>query len=189
MKLLLSSRTGLVRLNGVLPLIVFLAVLTACSPGKKTPVVLERQGWVSDYVGKLTAGDRARFTANLQSYEEETCHQVYLLIVPGLKGEHIVEFSQRHAAAWDIGQPGFGNGFLVTVAIEENAVRIETGSSFEWFIQDGSAEKVLKEEMFPLFRKNKFVEALERGLEKIMVAGRLKPIPEDHRPEACRRQQ
>ncbi|MBW2502624.1 MAG: TPM domain-containing protein, partial [Deltaproteobacteria bacterium] len=72
---------------------------------------------------------------------------------------------------------------------EEGAVRIESGSSFQWFIQDGSAEKVLQEVMFPLFRENKFVAGLELGLEKIMAAGRLKPIPENHRPAVCRRQQ
>ena len=189
MKLLPSSETGRERLKVVLPLIVLLGLLASCSPGKKSPEVLERRGWVNDYAGKLAAGDRDRIAAVLQSYEEETCHQVYLLIVPGLQGENIVTFSQRHGTAWDIGQPGFGNGFLVTVAMKEGAVRIETGSSFEWFIQDGSAEKVLKEVMFPLFRENKFVEGLELGLEKIMAAGRLKPIPENHRPKVCRRQQ
>lgn len=189
MKLLPSNRAGQERLKGFLPAIVLLALLAACSPAKKSPEVLERQGWVSDYAGKLAAGDRTRIAAVLQSYEEETCHQVYLLIVPSLRGENIVEFSQRHGTAWDIGQPGFGNGFLVTVAMEEGAVRIESGSSFQWFIQDGSAEKVLQEVMFPLFRENKFVEGLELGLEKIMAAGRLKPIPENHRPAVCRRQQ
>ena len=176
-------------MKGVLSCIVLLAFLAACLPGKKSAETLERQGWVSDYAGKLSPADRARIDASLQAYEGETCHQVYLLIVPGLKGEDIVTFSQRHGTAWDIGQPGFGNGFLVTVAMEEGAVRIETGASFEWFIQDGSAERVLKEVMFPLFREGKFIEGLERGLEEVMAAGRLKPIPEDHRPEVCRRQE
>jgi uncharacterized protein len=189
MKLLPSNWAGHKRLKGFLPAIVLLALLAACSPAKKSPGVLERQGWVSDYAGKLAAEDRTRIAAVLQSYEEETCHQVYLLIVPNLKGENILEFSQRHGTAWDIGQPGFGNGFLVTVAMEEGAVRIETGSSFEWFIENGSGERVLKEVMFPLFRENKFVAGLELGLAEIMAAGRLKPIPENHRPAVCRRQQ
>jgi uncharacterized membrane protein YgcG len=71
------------------------------------------------------------------------------------------------------------------MAIQEGTVRIETGSAFEWFIQDGSADKVLKEVMFPLFRQERFVEGIERGLDEIMTAGRLKPIPEDHKPDTC----
>ena len=159
-----------------------------CSKKQDSPAVLERQGWVSDYAGVLQPEDKTRISAALDSYEKETCHQVFLLIVPALAGEHIAEFSQRMASAWEIGQPGYGNGFLVSVAMEEGAVRIETGSAFEWFIQDGKADKVLKEVMFPLFREGLIVQGIERGLEEIMTAGRLKPIPENHRPDICRQE-
>lgn len=147
--------------------------------------MLKRQGWVSDYADILKPEEKTRISAVLQSYEKETCHQIYLLIIPSLNKENIVEFSQRTATAWDIGQPGFGNGFLVIIAMEEGTVRIETGSAFEWFIQDGTADKILKDVMFPLFRQQKFVAGIERGLDEIMAAGRLKPIPEGHKPDSC----
>jgi uncharacterized protein len=171
-------------LNCILAAILLLS-LAACSPKEDSPAVLVRQGWVSDYAEVLQPEDKMRISAALESYEKETCHQVFLLIIPALAGEPIAEFSQRTAAAWEIGHPGFGNGFLVSIAMEEGAVRIETGSAFEWFIQDGAADKILQEVMFPLFRKGLFVQGIERGLEEIMTAGRLKPIPENHRPDIC----
>ena len=158
----------------------------ACSPKDNSPDVLLRQGWVSDYAGKLKPEEKSRLAVALEAYEKETCHQIFVLIIPSLAGENIADFSQRTALAWEIGQPGFGNGFLVTVALEEGVVRIETGSAFEWFIENGTADKILKEVMFPLFRQDRFVEGLERGLDEIMLAGRLKQIPVDHRPEFCR---
>ncbi len=170
----------------LLLLVIFLIHLTGCSKKQDSPAVLVRQGWVSDYAGVLQPEDKTRISAALDLYEKETCHQIFLLIIPSLAGEHIAEFSQRTASAWEIGQPGFGNGFLVSVAMEEGAVRIETGSAFEWFIQDGKADKILKEVMFPLFREVLTVQGIERGLEEIMAAGRLKPIPENHRPDICR---
>jgi len=166
--------------------VMLLLASTACSPKENSPGVLERQGWVSDYAGQLKPAEKNRLAAALESYEKETCHQIFVLIIPYLAGENIVDYSQRTALAWEIGQPGFGNGFLVTIALEEGAVRIETGSAFEWFIQNGTADRILKEVMFPLFRKDKFVEGLERSLEEIMLAGRLKQIPANHRPEICR---
>jgi uncharacterized protein len=169
----------------ILGVILSLAV-AACSPKDDSPAVLARQGWVSDYADKLKPEDKKRISTSLEAYEKETCHQIFLLIIPSLGGETIAEFSQRTASAWDIGQPGFGNGFLVSIALDEGTVRIETGSAFEWFIQDGTADKILKGVMFPFFRQDKFVEGLERGLEEIMIAGRLKPIPEDHKPDICR---
>jgi uncharacterized protein len=166
--------------------LMLLISLAACSPKEDSLQVPARQGWVSDYADKLGPEDKIRISNVLATYEKETCHQIFLLIVPSLAGENIAEFSQRTATAWNIGQPGLGNGFLVTIALDEGIVRIETGSAFEWFIQNGTADKILKEVMFPLFRQDRFVEGVERGLEEIMIAGRLKPIPENHKPDICR---
>jgi len=192
MKLLRCSCKGkdLMQECGSILIAVMLASLllqiTACTPKENSPAVMQRQGWVSDYAKILKPEEKARITAALESYEKETCHQVFVLIIPTLAGESIVDFSQRTATAWDIGQPGFGNGFLISVAMQEGTVRIETGSAFEWFIQNGTADRILKEVMFPLFRQDNFIGGLERGLEEIMAAGRLKPIPDNHKPDICR---
>jgi uncharacterized protein len=185
MKLLRSNYFLKNSLRSFLLGVFFLISLSACSPKDDSPAVLVRQGWVSDYAEKLKPEDKIRISAALEAYEKETCHQVFLLIVPSLAGENVVEFSQRTASAWEIGQTGYGNGFLVSIALQEGTVRIETGSAFEWFIENGTADKILKEVMFPLFREDGFVEGLERGLEEIMIAGRLKPIPENHKPAIC----
>ena len=179
----------LIRYTGALALLFFAVILLSaggCRKKEDLPKVLERQGWVSDYADMLKTEEKKRISSELESYENETCHQIYLLIVPSLEGENIVEFSQRTASAWEIGQPGFGNGFLVTIAMQEGTVRIETGSAFEWFIQNGTADKILQEVMFPLFRQERFIDGIERGLKEIMAAGLLKPIPESHKPDNCR---
>ncbi len=166
--------------------LILLSTLAACTPQKITPAVRARQGWVSDYADILKPEEKTSLSDTLEAYEMETCHQIFVLIVPSLAGDNIEDFSKRTATGWNIGQPGFGNGFLVSIAMEEGSVRIETGSAFEWFIQDGTADRILKEVMFPLFRQDRFVEGLQHGLEEIMAAGRLKPIPEDHKPDMCR---
>jgi uncharacterized protein len=167
-----------------LGLVLFLTA--GCTKKEDAPGVLQRQGWVSDYAEALTSEEKNRISHALETYEKETCHQVYLLIIPSLEGESIAAFSMRTASAWEIGQPGFGNGFLVTMALQEGAVRFEAASAFEWIIQNGTADKILKEVMIPLFREERLVEGIERGLEEIMVAGRLKEIPDDHKPAICR---
>ena len=157
-----------------------------CTKKEQTPEALVRQGWVTDYADILKPADKSRLVGQLSAYEKEICHQVMVVIIPSLAGEHIVDFSQRTFAAWEIGQPNFGNGILVSIAIQEGSVRIETGSAFEWLIQDGTADRILKEIMFPLFRQDRFVDGVEQGLAEIMQAARLKVIPEDHKPDICR---
>jgi len=165
---------------------VMLLVVAACSKKEESPPVVQRQGWVTDYAGILSPEDKSRISDELAAYEKESCHQIFLLIVPSLDGEKMVAFSQRTAKAWGIGQPGLDNGFLLTIAMQEGTIRIETGSYFEWFIQNGTAAQILQEVMIPLFKEDKFVEGVKRGLEEIMAAGRLKPIPADQKPDICR---
>ena len=170
----------------VLLIAVMLLQSGGCSKKEKTPEALARQGWVTDYADALKPADKSRLAGQLSAYEKEICHQVMVVIIRSLAGEHIVDFSQRTFAAWEIGQSGFGNGILVSIAIQEGSVRIETGTAFEWLIQDGTADRILKEVMFPLFRQDRFVDGLEQGLAEIMQAARLKVIPADHRPDICR---
>ena len=157
-----------------------------CTKKEPPPETLVRQGWVTDYADILKPADKSRLADQLAAYEKETCHQVLVVIIPSLAGEHIMDFSQRTFAAWEIGLPGFGNGILVSIATQEGSVRIETGTAFEWLIQDGTADRILKEVMFPLFRQDRLVDGLEQGLADIMQAARLKVIPADHKPDICR---
>ncbi len=166
---------------------VLLLSFAGCTKKDQTPQSLARDGWITDYANILSQADKSRLSATLAAYEKETCHQVLVLIVPSLEGESIEGFSQRTAAAWDIGQPGFGNGILVSIALQDGSVRIEAGSAFEWFIQKGTADRILKEVMFPYFRNERFLEGIEQGLAEIMKAALLKVIPEDHRPDVCRK--
>jgi uncharacterized protein len=164
---------------------VVLLTAVGCTKKDEPPQPLTRDGWITDFAGILPEADKSRMSASLAEYEKETCHQIMVLIVPSLAGESMESFSQRNATAWDIGQPGFGNGILLSIAMQEGSIRIETASAFDWFIEKGVSDKVLKEVMIPSFRAEKFVEGIEQGLTEIMQAARLKTIPEDHRPEVC----
>jgi len=166
---------------------VLLLSVAGCTKKDQTPPPLARDGWITDYAEILSQADNSRISASLAAYEEETCHQILVLIVPSLAGESIENFSKRTATAWDIGQPGFGNGILVTIALQEGSVRFEAGSAFESLIEKGAADRILKEVMFPHFRDERFVDGIEQGLAEIMQAARLRVIPEDHRPDVCRK--
>jgi uncharacterized protein len=166
---------------------VLLLSVAGCMKKDQTPQPLARDGWITDYAEILSPADNSRISASLAAYEEATCHQILVLIVPSLAGESIEDFSKRTATAWDIGQPGFGNGILVSIALQEGSVRFEAGSAFESLIEKGAADRILKEVMFPHFRDERFVDGIEQGLAEIMQAARLRVIPEDHRPDVCRK--
>jgi len=177
---LLSSASALL-------LVLVLILPTIGCTKKKTPETIAKQGWVTDSADLLPQEDEDRISASLAAFEQETCHQVLVLIVQTLDGETIQELSHKTAVAWHIGQQGLDNGILLTIAVQDHKMRIETGQTFEWFIgQDGGAEKILRENIVPYFSQQRFTEGIEEGLAAIMQVARLEVIPEESRPEICR---
>ena len=158
--------------------------LVGCS-GKQAPV-LEKRGRVNDFAGALTEETELSLTSDLTQYEKETCHQLYVLVVDSLHGETIQEVSKRTALQWEIGSPALNNGILLSVAIDEGQARIEVGSALETIIEQGAAERILKSEMFPLFKEGKIDQGIIEGVESIMEEARRLRIPDELRPPVCR---
>jgi uncharacterized protein len=95
-----------------------------------------------------------------------------VLIIPSLGEEKIETFSLRTANVWGLGNKGFDDGILVTLAMKERKERIELGEGMERFISDADAKQILETEMTPRFAKRDFSGGLERGLERLMDEGR-----------------
>jgi uncharacterized protein len=158
--------------------------LMGCS--QKQSQVLEKRGRVNDLAGVLTEETELSLTSDLAQYERETCHQLFVLVVDSLKGETIQEMSNRTALQWEIGYPALNNGILLSVAIDEGQARIEVGSALETIIEQGAAERILKSEMFPLFKAGKIDKGIIEGVEAIMMEARKLRIPDELRPPVCR---
>lgn len=97
----------------------------------------------------------------LRSYEEETSHQIAILIIPTLSSENIESFSLRVANSWGLGQKDINNGILVTLAMKEKKFRIELGLGMARFISDATAQAIINNSMFPAFRKSDYAAGLE----------------------------
>jgi uncharacterized protein len=92
--------------------------------------------------------------------------------VPTLSGESIETFSSRVANSWGVGYKNLDNGILVTLAMKEQAVRIELGKGMERYISDAKAKSIIESSMTPAFAKGDFAGGLESGLDKLMQEAR-----------------
>jgi uncharacterized protein len=132
-------------------------------------------GWVNDTAGVLTQAQQERLASTLEKYQQETQethHQIAILIVPSLGEESIETFSLRTANAWGLGNKGFDDGILVTLAMKERTARIELGTGIQRFISDADAKRIIDTEMTPLFSNGDISGGLERGVERLMEQGR-----------------
>lgn len=131
---------------------------------------LERR--VTDVANVLSISDRNRLAKMLELYEQETSHQLAVLVITTLSEESIDSFSLRVANAWGLGQKGLNNGILVTLAIKERKVRIELGLGMEKYITNAAAQSIISNAMVPAFRKGDYSGGLQAGLEFLMKQGR-----------------
>jgi uncharacterized protein len=129
-------------------------------------------GRINDTVNLLLPADRERLSHLLKVYEQETGHQIAVLIVPTLAGEPIESFCLRTAKVWRLGRKGIDDGILVCLALKEKRVRIELGLGMERYISNAEAWNIIEEEMKPAFKKGDFAGGLEKGLKRLMEEGR-----------------
>lgn len=135
-------------------------------------LIPQLSGRVVDTVNLLLPADQERLSKLSQAYEQETGHQIAVLIVPTLGGETIESFCLRTANKWRLGRKGIDDGILVCLAPNERQVRIELGIGMNRYISNEDAKEIIDTKMTPFFRIRNFPEGLERGLERLMEEGR-----------------
>ncbi len=100
--------------------------------------------------------------------------QLQFLIVRSLEGEPIEDYSIRVAEAWKIGTKGNDNGVLVTVAVEDRAVRIEVGGGLEGGLTDAQASRIIRGTIAPAFREGRYGQGLyDAGIGILAALGSL----------------
>jgi uncharacterized protein len=137
---------------------------------------------VNDLAGLLPPERRAALEDRLARYEDESSHQIVLLTVPSLEGEPIEDFSIRVADAWKIGHKGLDNGIIVVIARDDHTARVEVGRGLEGVVPDVVASRILRNQMFPLFRAGRVPDGVDAGMDALMAAARGEEIPEAERP-------
>ena len=123
--------------------------------------------WVNDYIGLLNAEQKQVLTTELQSLEDSVGSQMTIMIIDTLQGMEISDFSYLIASSWGIGRKDFDDGVLILLAKNDRQMRIEVGLGLEKIITNATAENIIKTEMIPDFKQQKFYEGLLAAVVRI----------------------
>ncbi len=170
-----TTRTTTTSTTRTSTLVAALAVVLLPAVALAQAAIPPLAGPVVDTAGLLDAGWRQRLAElarSARARENGEGVQLQYLIVPGLRGDAIEDFSIRVAEAWKIGTKGKDNGILVTVALEDRAYRIEVGGGLEGEIPDALARRIGDQIIQPAFRAGRFGEGLyDAGAQLLTLAG------------------
>ncbi len=146
--------------NLFLCLFFFFAVLTInAQPGDKA--------WVNDYIALLTTEQKTVLSNELQALEDSVGSQVVVMIIDTLEGMEISDFSLLIANSWGIGRKDYDDGVLILLSMKDRQMRIEVGLGLEKIIPNETAEDIIKNEMIPEFREQKFYAGLLAAVQRI----------------------
>jgi TPM domain len=132
---------------------------------------------VNDYAKLLPKSDVTRLEQKLAEHERATGQQFALLIVPSLNGVEAADFGFTVAQHWKLGRKDHDDGLLLLVAPAERQVDIEVGVGLEPRISDALAASVIREQLGPAFREQKFGAGLNDAFNRLMTAARAHTVP------------
>jgi uncharacterized protein len=157
--------------------LVLAAALAAALPAAAAAPTPPLTGPVVDAAGLLDRTAAARLAELSERARAESGGrgvQLQYLLVRSLDGEAIEDYSMRVAEAWKLGTKGPDNGVLVTVALEDRAVRIEVGGGIEGGLTDAQSSRIIRATIVPAFREGRFGDGLyEAGTQILGALGAL----------------
>lgn len=124
-------------------------------------------GRVNDYANIIKSEDEQEITNYLSSLENSTGIQIAVLTIPTLEGENIDSFGFKVADEWKLGQKEKDNGALLTVALAERQIRIDTGYGLESSLTDAKCGLIIRNVIAPEFKNGEYSKGILNGVKNM----------------------
>jgi uncharacterized protein len=128
---------------------------------------------VNDYVGLLSTQQNIHLERKLVAFNDTNSTQIAILIISDLKGYDIVDYAQRVAQKWGIGQKKYDNGAIIVLkpktAASKGEINIDVGYGLEPIIPDITAKRITNNEMIPRFQNNDYYGGLNAATD-VMIS-------------------
>ena len=127
----------------------------------KLPVPANPQSWGNDYAGVFSGGELSALEHKLNEFEYRSSTQIFIVSISDNGGYTASDLSQRIGEQWGVGQQGKDNGLLVLMDMQDNDVYISMGYGLEEYIPDGTASRIIENEILPNFRNGDFYAGID----------------------------
>ncbi len=130
------------------------------------------QGYVNDYAGLLSSSARNQLEQTLSDLDRQTSNQIFVAIFPSLEGGSIEDFSIKLFDQWKPGTAKHDNGVLLVIFPNDRQVRIEVGYGLEGALPDALAGQIIRSEIVPAFREQRYDDGVRAAVSAIAQATR-----------------
>lgn len=123
-------------------------------------------GFVTDAADALTPEEEAALESDLSAYRTATSNEIAIVILQTLEGTPIEDAGLEIGRKWGVGSEK-NNGILLTVALDERAVRFDVGYGLEGAVPDIVAKGIIDEDIFPAFRDGAYGEGIVAAVDSL----------------------
>lgn len=143
-------------------------LLTACAQEKRW--YPEAVGFINDFDGLFSAGERASLDSLVRAFEKETTAEIVVVTVDTSFSSYD-KFDSTVIAlhnAWGAGKKGKDNGVLIAVCKAYRRLRISNGYGIEAKMTNEETKRIIDEMVIPEFRDERFYEGTRNAILAIM---------------------
>ncbi|MBP2281678.1 uncharacterized protein H4W00_002491 [Psychrobacter sp. PL19] len=131
---------------------------------------------VVDQANILTAQQKQRLTEQLSSIYQKGLAQAAVVIVPTTNGLPIFDYALQVADKWQLGDKDIDDGLLIVLAVNDREIYILSGYGLEGVLPDSALNRIIREDITPLFKQNDYAAGLAAGVSALET--RLNADPE-----------
>lgn len=132
---------------------------------------------IVDQANVLTPEQEVQLAATLKAERDKTGNQIGILTIKSLEGDALEDYSIKVARGWGIGSKERDSGVLLLAVIDDRKLRIEVGYGLEGSLTDARSSRIIRDRIAPEFRKGRYYEGLNSGVQGIhaAIAGEVDP--------------
>ena len=131
---------------------------------------------VIDQANILNPQEKQRLEAQLRSIYQQGLAQAAVVIVPTTNGVPIFDYALKVAEKWQLGNKDIDDGLLMVVAVNDRDMYILTGYGLEGVLPDSAVNRIIREDITPLFKQNDYGAGILAGVGALQT--RLTADPE-----------
>ena len=131
---------------------------------------------VIDQANILNPQEKQRLEAQLRTIYQNGLAQAAVVIVPTTNGMPIFDYALQVAEKWQLGNKDIDDGLLMVVAVNDRDMYILTGYGLEGVLPDAAVNRIIREDITPLFKQNNYGAGILAGVTALQ--SRLSADPE-----------
>lgn len=154
-------------------LLVLLTVLGASVRAQRDAEIPRPQNpprLVNDFANVLSPDEEALLEQKALRFSNTTSNEVAIVTVRSIGQYDVSQYAVKLFNDWGVGGTKHDNGILIFAAIEDHRMNITTGKGLEGALTDLVSGRIIRNEMTPAFRENKYYLGFDRGMDAVIAA-------------------